>query len=111
MNLGHRATVSLVSDPFFLDGKRVFDGGDGSIGVPSEDDPPRARGCYRGVRPLISRHFSQDLWKKAPRTLENIVLQETVFFFRQILLFYFSQVGGSVSRSGIPLKSPFLSLT
>lgn len=71
MNLGHRATVSLVSDPFFLDGKRVFDGSDGSIGVPSEDDPPRARGCYRGVRPLISRHFSQDLWKKPPRTLEK----------------------------------------
>lgn len=68
MNLGHRATVSLVSDPFFLHGKRVFDGSDASVGIPSEDNPPRVRDCYRGVRPLISRHFPQDLWKPPQRT-------------------------------------------
>lgn len=76
MDLGNRATVSLLSAPFFLDGKRVFDGSDGPIGIPSEDDPPRVRHRYRGVCPLIGRHFSQDLWKQPPRTLENIVLHK-----------------------------------
>lgn len=66
MDLGNRATVSLVSDPFFLEGKRVFDGSDASIGIPSEDEPPRVRRCYGGVCPLISGHFSQDLWEQPP---------------------------------------------
>lgn len=97
MDLGDRATVSLLSGPFFLDGKRVFDGSDGPIGIPSKDDPARVGHCYRGVCPLISRHFSQDLWKQPPRTLENIILHKhrksrplarNSIPCRQILLFY-----------------------
>lgn len=76
MNLGHWATVSLVGDPLSLEGKRVFDGSDASIGVPSEDESPGVRHGDRGVRPLISRHFPQHLWKPALRTLENMILHQ-----------------------------------
>lgn len=70
MNLGKRATVSLVRYPFLLDGERVFNGTDGSVGIPGEDHPPRVRHCYRGVCSLISTDFSQDLWRQPPTPLE-----------------------------------------
>lgn len=76
VNLGNWATVSLVTDPVSLEGERVFDGSDASVGVPSKDEPPSVRHGHRGVCPPISRHFPQHLWKEAPRTLENILLHK-----------------------------------
>lgn len=103
MDLGDSATVGLLSGPFFLDGERVFDGSDGSIGIPREDDPPRVRHCYRDICPLISRHFSQDLWKQPPRTLDNIVLHTNQRF---CFTFVLGQSAGCIL-----MESLFVSLT
>lgn len=76
MDLGDRTTVSLGGHPFLLQGKRVINGTDGSVGVPSEDHPPRVRHRDRGERSLVSRDFPQDLWTQPARPLDVLLMKD-----------------------------------
>lgn len=86
MDLGNWAAVSLGGYPFLLEGKRVFNGTDGSVGVPGEDHPPRVRHRDRGECSLVSRDFPQDLWTQPARPSDVLLRQDELTFAEVILL-------------------------